>query len=339
MDILMSCTSPIDIKTSTKECTTGCDYKYTYGKSSCVLMNKGSYVEITFSSVNVITFSGEKYSLLEGRIYRPSLHTWSGVNAPAELILNHSGTNDNLFVCIPITKKNAKGYSNEWFGKFMRFVPTNRSAGASVAGVNNFTINNVVPQAPYFHYVGAAPWCSKGHTGGPKNKMVVFELNQSATMDTKDFKNLTRIDDSNQQVYGVDGDLFFNPSGTKNGPGAGGSGPTEIVDCVPVSIDGTEITVDTEAAAAAGAAVISYEKIPVWFWTGLGIFGGILFVVMLYYFISSFFGPTSAAAGAAAGAAAASSASTASSSTSRGRGRAGRGTKVSSRIAYTKESN
>ena len=318
----MSCTSPINIKTSTKECTTGCDYKYTYGKSSCVLMNKGSYVEITFSSINEITFSGENYSLSEGRIYRPSLHTWSGVHAPAELILNHSGANDNLFVCIPITKKNAKGYSNEWFGKFMRFVPTNRSAGASVAGVNNFTINNVVPQAPYFHYVGAAPWCSKGHTGGPKNKMVVFELNQSATMDTKDFANLTRIDNSSQTVYGVDGDLFFNSSGTKNGPGTGGSGPTEIVDCVPVSIDGTEITIDTETAAAAGAAAISYGKIPPWFWTSLGIIGGILFLVIIWYAFSSFW-PTSSS----------SSSSSASSSTS-----SGRRTKVSSRLASTKES-
>ena len=94
----MSCTSPIDIKSSTKPCTSGCDYKYTYGESSCVLVNKGNYVEIDFSSTDNITFGGANYNLSEARIYKPSLHTWGGVHTPAELILIHKGTDTNLFI-------------------------------------------------------------------------------------------------------------------------------------------------------------------------------------------------------------------------------------------------
>ena len=31
--------------------------------------------------------------------------------------------------------------------------------------VTNFTLNNVIPQAPYYYYVGTAPWCSKSVSG------------------------------------------------------------------------------------------------------------------------------------------------------------------------------
>ena len=290
----MSCTSPIDIKSNTKPCTSGCEYKYTYGKSSCVLVNKGNYVEIDFSSIDNITFGGANYNLSEARIYKPSLHTWGGVHTSAELILNHKGSDTNLFICIPISKQNGKGYSNDWFNKFMRFIPTTKNSGSSVAGVTNFTLNNVIPQAPYYYYVGTTPWCSKSNTGGPSNHLIVFESNQAATMNTSDFANLERITNSAQTIYTPKGDLFFNTTGTKNGPSSGsGSGPSEVVDCYPVDIDGKPLTGD--AAAYAGAtpaqsAALSYAKIPAWFWTTLAIIGGIVALVLIYVIASKGFG-------------------------------------------------
>ena len=71
-----------------------------------------------------------------------------------------------------------------------------------------------------------------------------------------------------------------------------GAGPTEVIDCYPVDIDGKPLTGD--AAAYAGAtpaqsAAISYSKIPTWFWTALAIIGGIVALVLIYVIASKGF--------------------------------------------------
>ena len=89
-------------------------------------------------------------------------------------------------------------------------------------------------------------------------------------MTTSDFTNLTRISNSNQPVRTPTGDVFFNAAGTREGPisGTGVNGNTEVVDCVPVSIDGTELTGDAAAVnsnisdISGKAPSLSFDKIP-----------------------------------------------------------------------------
>jgi len=285
----MSCISPINIANITKPCTTGCSYKYNYGKSSCVLTNKGTYVKIQFDSSNTVKFNDANYMLDEARIYKPSLHTWDGIHADAELILNHSGASNNMFICIPIQQQNGKGETATWFNKFMRYIPTTTDSGTAVTGVNNFTANTIVPQGPYYYYVGTSPWCKNSDTGGPSNKLIVFPKNQSITMTTSDFANLQRISNSNQPIRTASGSAFFNAEGTSAGPisGSGVNGNTDVVDCVPVSIDGTELVGDAAAYdKIPDTPSMSFDKIPPWFWTSLAIIGGILILFIIYYLVS-----------------------------------------------------
>ena len=285
----MSCISPINIANITKPCTTGCSFKYNYGKSNCVLVNKGTYVKIQFNSSNTVTFNDANYTLKEARLYRPSLHTWNGTHAAAELIINHSGASNNMFICIPIQQMNGKGETATWFNKFMRYIPTNTNSDANITGVNNFTLNTVVPQGPYYYYVGTSPWCKNSDTGGPSNKLIVFPKNQSITMTKSDFTNLQRISNSNQPVRAAAGNPFFNAVGTSEGPisGSGINRNTDVVDCVPVSIDGTELTGDATAYdKTPDTPSISFDKIPPWFWTSLAIIFGILVLFILYFVVS-----------------------------------------------------
>ena len=45
----------------------------------------------------------------EIRIYTPSLHTYDGVRAEAEMIIVHSGFGKNLLVCIPMKSSDGTG--------------------------------------------------------------------------------------------------------------------------------------------------------------------------------------------------------------------------------------
>ena len=284
----MSCISPINIANITKPCTTGCSYKYNYGKSSCVLVNKGTYVQIQLDSSNTVSFNDASYTLSEARIYKPSLHTWDGIHADAELILNHAGAGNNMYICIPIKQMNGKGDTATWFNKFMRYIPTTTNSGAAVSGVKNFTLNTVVPQGGYYYYTGTSPWCKSSDTGGPSNKLIVFPKNQYITMIESDFKNLQRISNSNQPIRASSGDTFFNSVGTQEGPSGGGSKRnTDVVDCVPVSIDGTELTGDAAAYdKKPDTPSMSFNKIPPWFWTAISIIAGILVLLILYFIVS-----------------------------------------------------
>ncbi len=292
----MSCNSPINIVSSNQRCTSGCQLNYTYGNASCVLVNNGNYLEMNLASTNTVSFKGTNYNLSEVRIYKPSLHTWDGVHADAEMVICHKGPSNNMYISIPIEKKNLKSESNDWFKKFMKYIPISKSSGSASVRVGKFTLNNVIPKAPYYYHVGAVPWCRSNNTGGPNNHLIVFNMDMAAPMNLDDFSNLDRINRYTQSIYAASKDVFFNADGTINGPSTGsGSGQTEVVDCYPVDIDGNPLT--AEAAAYEGASPNTgdinidvnkkWETIPPWFWTSLGIISGIL-VLFTVYFIASY---------------------------------------------------
>ena len=289
----MSCISPVDIKTSTKTCSSNCSYKYTYGNSSCTLVNKETYVQIKLSSSNTVTFNDSTYSLVDVRLYAPSLHTWGGVPTDAELVLNHMGPSSNLYICIPIKTKDGKGESNEWFKKFMKFIPTNKESDEIIAGVTKFSLNDVVPQGPYYYYQGTSPWCIKKNTGGSKNKLIVFDMDEAITINKSDYTHFNRIMPSNIPVRSTPTDLFFNSTGTKNGFTSAGNAnkSTDVIDCVPVSIDGKELK-GKQAAYEEVTSYSSMKQIPEWFWTSIAIIGGIIFLFLLYFVIVNGLGAT-----------------------------------------------
>ena len=110
-------------------------------------------------------------------------------------------------------------------------------------------------------------------------------------MTTSDFKNLQRISNSNQPVRSPSGSAFVNAVGTSEGPTSGSSvnKNTDVVDCVPVSIDGEELTGASPANHMhknVDSPSMSFDKIPPWFWTSLAIIAGILVLFIIYFLVS-----------------------------------------------------
>ena len=106
----MSCnsaTAPVDINKGSTEgpCSLKCRYQFNYSPSSCNVKNEGSYISINYdkqSGMPPVKYNNVFFNVQEVRLFRPSLHTYNGSKAAAEMIIVHSGDSNNLLVCIPI---------------------------------------------------------------------------------------------------------------------------------------------------------------------------------------------------------------------------------------------
>ena len=236
-------TSPINISKSAKDCTSICNYQYSYGLSDCQLTNKGDYLSIiTSQSGNSVSFNNTTYSLTGCRLYRPSLHTYNGAHAEAELILVHGGSGGkNLLVCIPVVSGNGSSQSANFFNAFVPLAPQTEGGKASV-NVNNWTLNTVIPKAGYYFYQATAPFppCT-----GSFN-FVVFDKTSPAYIAASDLPHLEAVITAQTYVVKptIPTGLFYNRGGTINS-GVGNSSKesfsgnsssdSEIyIDCRPV---------------------------------------------------------------------------------------------------------
>ena len=235
-------TSPINISKSAKNCTSICNYQYSYGLSDCQLTNKGDYLSIiTSQSGNSVSFNNTMYSLTGCRLYRPSLHTYNGSHAEAELILVHGGTGGkNLLVCIPVVSGSGSSQTANFFNAFVPLAPQTKGGKASV-NVNNWSLNTVIPKAGYYFYQATAPFppCT-----GSFN-FVVFDKTSPAYIAASDLPHLEAVITAQTYVVqsAISTGLFYNRSGTISGSSdaanketfASGSNDSEIyIDCRPV---------------------------------------------------------------------------------------------------------
>ena len=151
-------TAPINITQSSKSCKSICNYTYQYALSDCVLVNQGDYLQInTSKSGNNVQFNNAVYNLQEVRIYQPSLHTFNGGRAHAEIMIHHVGGGNNLLVCIPIKTANGASKSVDFFNSFIPYIPQRDGQSATV-NVSNWSLNNVIPKGPYYFYRGTLPY-------------------------------------------------------------------------------------------------------------------------------------------------------------------------------------
>ena len=93
----MSCskaTAPVNItNNTTSTCDLKCDYSFKYPISNLQVTNRGSYLSLKTdpASVPPVTYNAEQYQVQEIRIFSPSLHTYGGKNADAEMFARYFG--------------------------------------------------------------------------------------------------------------------------------------------------------------------------------------------------------------------------------------------------------
>ena len=165
------------------------------------------------------------------RLYAPSLNTYDGFHADAELIITHTGGGRTLYVCIPVVSSEKVGPSAKWFSQVIPFAPTKKGAGATVGvNVNNFTLNDVIPQAAFTIYEnGTFSWnCAQD------NVIILFNKNVAVNMKSRDYSTLSSLIKKASFSKGTPKYLTFNSKGTSAGPGKK-KGKGKTMTCKPVT--------------------------------------------------------------------------------------------------------
>ena len=234
----MSCkisTAPINLLSSNKTaCGTKCNLFYNYENSSCYVVNKSNYLDIKcFDGHNYVEFGVTgRCRVTDVRLYKPSLNMYDGKSASAELIITHSSSGKNVYICIPIEISDNDGSSAKWFSQFIPYSPSGFNSEKTI-NVSNFSLNNVIPQNGFFIYEGGTfNWgCKK------KDVMILFHKNVAITMKSTDYKRLAKL--INPASYNVRSNppyITYNSIGTSSGPGKNpGSSKKKTLTCVPIT--------------------------------------------------------------------------------------------------------
>ena len=95
-------TAPINLLASiTTACETKCNLFYNYANSSCQIVTKNNYLDIQcFDGNNYVEFGVTgRCRVTNVRLYKPSLNRYEGKTASAELIITHSSSGRNVYIC------------------------------------------------------------------------------------------------------------------------------------------------------------------------------------------------------------------------------------------------
>jgi carbonic anhydrase len=234
-------TAPIDITKNTDGmCNLKCSYSFKYSPTNLQITNQGSY--LSFKVDNTMTppviYNEQNYNVQEVRLYYPSLHTYAGKNADAELIILHSNTNSTkqLLVSIPVMKSSTStSDSSTFFDLILIEVQNTANSQGQQTTYNNptFSLAKFVPMTPYYSYLGTLPWSPYDGT----YDYVVFSIDNAIAISTQSLRVLKQVvAPTNSTIQINPYDVFFNSAGPVP-PSKG-----EIyIDCQPTGDDGEVI--------------------------------------------------------------------------------------------------
>ena len=175
---MTSCTAtaPIDLPTNGSVNPISGTFNCVYDADMCsgasvTISDDRSHLSINCSggSKSNISFYGTVYVPTEIRIYAPSLHTYNGARADAELLVVHapgSGSNaksDGLIVSVPVS---LAGSANPDLAAIFQAAntinPSTLTLNASAPINYDVNVNNLIPAKPYCVYYGTLPYDSCG---------------------------------------------------------------------------------------------------------------------------------------------------------------------------------
>ena len=241
----MSCskaTSPVNItNNTTSTCDLKCEYSFKYPISNLEVTNRGDYLSLKTdpASVPPVTYNAEQYQVQEVRLFRPSLHTYGGKSADAELIIVHNsstGSGGKLLVCVPISKGLSSNKSSQVFDSIVSKVSkTAPSANKrTLVSLPTFSLDNFVPMKPFYSYNGTLPYAPCNG----KYSYIVFSKNNGGAMSMSSSAHtaLSKIISSNSYaVKNGTGGVYYNPKGPSQLTSAGDD---IYIECSPTGSEG-----------------------------------------------------------------------------------------------------
>lgn len=247
-----SCSAPINISgNSDGPCELKCTYQIGYSKTTLIGRNAEEYLLFTpgIQQTAPVTYNSENYSVKEMRVYSPSLHTFGGKPAQAEIQIEHtSNTSSNtLMVCIPVE---TKGSTNTNFDELVLHIATYAPSLGTAGEISLPTLSfaNFVPMKPYYSYTGTSQFsCWKSNYD-----YIVYPIEDALSMTSDTFKSLKKITMKKDITIKkpING-FYYNESGTGTKTGA----EEDIyIECKPTGANGEDIMVDTKTSTSSSSS-------------------------------------------------------------------------------------
>ena len=252
----MSCskaTAPVNItNNTTSTCDLKCDYSFKYPISNLQVTNRGDYLSFKTdpASTPPVTYNAEQYEVHEVKIFRPSLHTYGGKKADAEMIIVHNSNSGGgkLLVCVPINKGLTSNKSAQTFDAIMsKVAKTAPSANKqTLVTLPTFSLNDFVPMKPFYSYTGTLPYtpCNGEYS------YIVFSKNNGGaiSMSSSAYTSLAKIVSSNSySVKSGSGGIFYNSKGPTQSTG----GDDIYIECTPTGSDGETLVKNQSSSPTA----------------------------------------------------------------------------------------
>lgn len=244
-------TAPVNIVNNPEFiCDLKCEYSFKYPNSSLNVANRGEYLSLKTDVSNSppAVFNANKYDVTEMRIYQPSLHSYGGKKAAAELLILHSNVSSqgNLLVCVPIVEGSGMGTaqgssSMSIFDSIISEVAKTANSTGTKTTVNipTFSIDKFIPMKPYYSYTGTLPYspCNGEYD------YVVFSKDNDAVLNMssvalKKLKKLITANGYTSKTNNKNG-VFFNKTGPSSLTGAGKG--DIYMECLPTGNEGESL--------------------------------------------------------------------------------------------------
>ena len=254
-------TSPIniDMNANVPSCNILCSYNYDYNDSKCVVsINSQGYLEIKYDlkrdgTESQSSLNRDNYSIHDIRIYQPSIHTYNGKRADIELIIHHIGARNGqtkpkeLYVSIPfIASDSPLGSTNNGGiileNIILQYAQQTPSPGDNEhhLNINNFNMNNFIPNAPYYFYTGTSydtSDCSINNIN-----YIVFDTTRGGqTIGYSALEKLKKLLPSSGTLYPIAKNNVYLSSNNPNYSGVTASDDKIYIDCQPTGEDGMSL--------------------------------------------------------------------------------------------------
>jgi len=251
----MSCPnsdSPINISTTANvlSCEIFCAYMHQYKDSACTVTQFPTYLKLSYDATTsaAVTFNKEGYNVREINIYAPSIHTYNGSPADAEMLIIHDGAGKKLIVSIPLVQSNGAAKSatilDNIITKFSSTFDKTKTNDSQLVNVPNYNLENFIPSAPYFFYMGGAPFSP---CDGQYSFLVFDKTKSPVTISSATLATLTGLITPSGIKAVARSDYYYNSSGPNVKPGSGKKDEIYI-ECNPTGEDG-EILYQTPPSA------------------------------------------------------------------------------------------
>lgn len=285
----MACTSstaPINIssKDYSDDCYLKCLFKYNYPRSpATTIINEGNYLAVSYDKVKV-DFNNDVLRVEGMRIYTPSLHTFNGKRADAEVVIAHMDRGVSLLVCIPIVISSGKNDGSKNLDDIIKqAVSRTPNVGESaVITVNNFTLNSFIPKkAPLYAYEATLPYapCNGSH------QYIVFMPDKTPLFISSDtMASLKKIIVPHDSTIKPSREFFYNKRGAIFTDPSADDGDDDIyIECHPTGADGEPIPIPSSSKKHKSEDIIDFKNPIVSVFLGLA--GGFLVIFTISFFI------------------------------------------------------